>query len=137
MPKRIYLSRAYANHRKIINEEELLPILEKYGFERVFAEKLPFCEQVALFSQAELLLGMHGAGHAHLFWMPRGSLVVEVVSANHRPFLATFANLSYIFGNRHAYLVAPTAPESEKEVFAWANVVLPPQQLEAFLQRIL
>lgn len=135
--RRIYISRARAIQRKIANEKEILPILEKFGFECVSAEDIPFSEQVALFSQAEVLLGMHGAGHAHLFWMPAGSLVVEVVSAAHRPWVATYANLSYMFGHRHLYLPTSPTPESLMRESYRADVTLPPSELEAFLRRIL
>ncbi len=69
--------------------------------------------------------------------MPTGSWVVEIVSASHLPPLATYANLSRLFGQQHAYLLAPTAPQSQGDIFDRADVILPPQQLEAFLRLIL
>lgn len=60
--ERIYISRAGAQHRKILNEEAFCAFIEPYGFKRVLLEKLSFREQVELFHKAEYVIGPHGAG---------------------------------------------------------------------------
>jgi|GEM_PF-1812984 len=76
--RRLYISRAKARYRKVLNEEALWQLLEQHGFERVIAEELSPGEQIALFNQASVILGLHGAGFTNLLFMPRPGLVVEL-----------------------------------------------------------
>lgn len=66
--KRIYISRAGAKTRRILNEAELLPLLAKYNIEIVKAEKLSYAEQVQLFYTSELVMAPHGAGLTNLLF---------------------------------------------------------------------
>ncbi len=64
--KRLYISRSDAKTRRIANEAELLPILEKYGFEKVSLSGSSMLEQMQLFRNAEMIVAPHGAGLSHL-----------------------------------------------------------------------
>ena len=74
----IYISREGATRRRIANEEEILPVLERHGFERVMVERLSFAEQVKLLGSACMLVGNHGAGLTNMLWMSSGSRVLEL-----------------------------------------------------------
>ena len=43
------------------------------------AEDLPICEQVRRAHKADLLIGIHGAGLVHLWWMQKNSVLFELV----------------------------------------------------------
>ena len=45
----------------------------------VFAEDLPICTQIELAYRADILVGLHGAGLVHLWWMQQGSHVIELM----------------------------------------------------------
>lgn len=66
--RKIYISRNKAPKRKIVNEDEVLEVLTSHGFERVFAEDLSVKDQVQLFSEAEAIIGAHGAGMTNMIW---------------------------------------------------------------------
>ncbi len=66
--RRIYISRANAQTRRVLNESELLPVLAKYGFEVVRAEELSYQQQVQLFFEAEAIVAPHGAGLTNLLF---------------------------------------------------------------------
>ena len=55
--RRLYISRAGAAARRIANESDVLPLLERHGFERVLAERLSLSEQVRLVGSASILIG--------------------------------------------------------------------------------
>jgi hypothetical protein len=76
--RRLYISRAKARYRKVVNEEALWQLLQGHGFEKVIAEELGAGEQVALFNQASVILGLHGAGFTNLLFMPRPGLLIEL-----------------------------------------------------------
>ena len=76
--RRLFISRTLAPKRKISNEQELVPILRKYGFEIIHAENLTFKDQVVLFNTASVIAGLHGAGLTNMLFMPIGSRVIEI-----------------------------------------------------------
>jgi capsular polysaccharide biosynthesis protein len=76
--RRVWVSRARANKRKIANEEELRPILAANGFEVVNLEGRTFSEQVKLFRHTSIIAGLHGAGLTNMLFMPTGANVVEI-----------------------------------------------------------
>jgi predicted O-methyltransferase YrrM len=79
--KRILVSRADVVVRNLIGETELFDLLrDTFGFERISPGTLPFDEQIALFSQAEIVIGLHGAGLANIVFCKRGTLIIEISS---------------------------------------------------------
>jgi hypothetical protein len=58
----IYISRANALSRKVLNEEDVVCALERLGFSCYALEFLAYGDQVQLFSQASFVIGAHGAG---------------------------------------------------------------------------
>ncbi|WP_162426537.1 glycosyltransferase family 61 protein [Pontibacter pudoricolor] len=66
--KRIYISRAKAKTRRVLNEEQLLPWLASYGFESIRAEELSYQQQVQLFYNTEAVIAPHGAGLTNLLF---------------------------------------------------------------------
>ena len=78
--KRIYLSRAKASGRRVLNEAEIWPLLSDRGFSNVTLEDLSLIDQIALFSEAEAVVGPHGAGFTNLIWCAPDTKVVEFFS---------------------------------------------------------
>ena len=77
-PKRIFVSRKDSKLRQMINEDELVKILEKYGFETVLLSKYPLLEKIKLFHNAETIISSSGAGLTSLFFCKKNSNVVEI-----------------------------------------------------------
>ncbi|HEY9640117.1 MAG TPA: tetratricopeptide repeat protein [Coleofasciculaceae cyanobacterium] len=79
-PQRLYISRAQANHRRVLNEAAVLQHLMPLGFVPIALETLAFAEQVALFSQAEIVIAPHGGGLTNILFCRPGTTVIELVS---------------------------------------------------------
>ena len=77
-PRRIYVSRRQAAHRKILNEDQLMQSLRSLGFVAVALESLSLAEQYKLFATAEVVVAPHGAGLTNLIYAPAGCLLVEL-----------------------------------------------------------
>lgn len=75
--RKVYVSRRFSRRSPLL-EEDLEDFLKSIGFEVVFLERLTFIEQVEIFSQANLVVGVHGAGLANAVFMPEGSELVEL-----------------------------------------------------------
>jgi capsular polysaccharide biosynthesis protein len=83
--RKIYISRRNETLRRIVNEEEIYPLLLKNGYEIIEPQLLSFQEQVALFSDAAEVISIHGAALTNMVFMHPGTRVVELyreVTAN-------------------------------------------------------
>jgi len=76
--RRIYISRAKAQRRKLLNEKDIWPILEKLGFELVFMEELSFSAQIETMQQAEIVVAPHGAAITNVLFCQQGTHVLEI-----------------------------------------------------------
>lgn len=81
--RRIYVARGKGATRRILNEEDLVRLLQKHGFEIVFPEALSFLQQVSLFDAASIIVGAHGSGLSNLVFCREGAHVVELFSPNY------------------------------------------------------
>src|SRR5690606_29148055 len=70
--ERIYVSRTLARQRRVQNEDELVSLLERYGFAKYIPEQMPFEDQVRLFRDAKAVVAPHGAGLANLVFARPG-----------------------------------------------------------------
>lgn len=75
--EKVYISRANAPARKVLNEDAIVEVAEKYGFKKYTLEKMSYLEQVALFNQAKVILTPHGAGLSGLVYCEPGTQVLE------------------------------------------------------------
>lgn len=101
----IYVSRAKANKRQIINETGLVNTIEKLGYQVAFMEDLSFLRQIKLLQGTKVLLGAHGAGLTNMLFMPAGSVVVEIRKEgdSHNN---CFYSLASALGHRYYYAMA-------------------------------
>jgi hypothetical protein len=129
--RRIYISRAKASRRRLVNEERIWPLLRRVGFERVFMEDLSLAQQVRLMGQAEVVVGPHGAGLTNIVFCPEGTKVVEIadLSFPNPNLYATAAAM----GHRYWILSAETRGEGHPlERDMWID----PEQLEGTLAEL-
>jgi hypothetical protein len=79
-PRRLYLSRAKAATRRILNEDEFLSAIVPFGFERVFLEDYSFLDGVRLLRDAEAVVSPHGSNITNIVFCRPGTPVIEVFS---------------------------------------------------------
>ncbi|MBD2570976.1 tetratricopeptide repeat protein [Anabaena lutea] len=106
--KRIYITRKLAKSRRLLNEEEILNLLEDYGFETVILESMSVLEQAALFSQAEVIISPHGSGLTNLVFCQPGTQVIELFSPNY--VYHCYWWISNLVGLDYYYLTGETLP---------------------------
>jgi capsular polysaccharide biosynthesis protein len=112
--EKVYISRAKAKRRRIINEDQVLDYLLPLGYKPVYLEDLSFAEQISLFNNARYVIGLHGAGMTNIIWCESGSRVLEIFPSE--PWrdcywaLANHAGLDY-------YYWCPVSPD-ENEILS-------------------
>lgn len=62
----VYVARRRGTNRSILNDQEVINTLVELGFSIVYPENLSFPEQIALFSNAKIIVGPSGAGMANI-----------------------------------------------------------------------
>ena len=90
-----------ANFQRVLsNSGELIAGLKQAfpstNVTAVYMEKVPVCEQIRLAHNADVLMGVHGAGLVHLWWLQEDALLFELVpySQAGNPSFKTLARLS-------------------------------------------
>ena len=135
---RIFISRRNARFRRIVNEPEVADLLEARGFEVLALERLNAREQIARFAQAEVVIGMHGAGLANLVFAKPGTTVVELQSpAMDITRVQLYWNLSAVIGASYSQVVCASAPDQADVSVAWRNIVVDCQDLAKALELLL
>lgn len=123
----VYISRANARVRRVLNESEVISALTRRGFQCVQLEGMPLVQQIQLFQQAKTIVAPHGAGLANMVFAQPGATVIEIGTV-HRP-LPFFQRLSAVCGHQFAWFVASSQQLSEEE----AHMVVDVKQLESDL----
>jgi len=75
--QRVYVSRRHSK-RPLPNEIEIENLMRANGYEIVYLEAIPFDLQVAIFSQAEIICGAHGAGLYNIVWAKNCKKIIEI-----------------------------------------------------------
>jgi capsular polysaccharide biosynthesis protein len=81
--ERIYITRAKAKYRKILNEAEIIKVLRRLKFEVLEMESMPVTEQAATFSSAKVIVSPHGAGLTNIVFCNPKTKVIELFSPNY------------------------------------------------------
>lgn len=76
--KKVFVSRKDALYRIIENEDEVFALFEKIGFRRYNLSELSVIEQVALFDQAEIIIGAHSSAFFNWIFCKPATKVIEI-----------------------------------------------------------
>jgi hypothetical protein len=97
---KIFISRAKARHRRLINENELFEALEPYGFKKYFLEDLSIQAEIELFYDADYVVGVLGAGLTNIIF----SSQIKVLEIFNSEFCATdYYYLAKSLGHTYGY----------------------------------
>lgn len=94
--RRLYVSRADAARRRIVNEAALIAALEPLGFKTVVLSEHSIREQIGLFRHAEIVVAPHGMGLTHLMMGEKLGRVIELFHPWHGT--EAYAFLSRVIG---------------------------------------
>jgi hypothetical protein len=108
--RRLYVSRADADDRRVRNEGALISMLDDYGFERLVPSDHSFAEQVRRFANAEVVLGPHGAGLTNMIFAP-GTTLVELFGSYRNACFFALAR-----GMGHGYVSVTCRPSGDDMV---------------------
>ncbi|MES2648300.1 MAG: glycosyltransferase family 61 protein [Bacteroidota bacterium] len=76
--KRIFISRNNAGVRNLLNEEGVMAVLRSYGFVCICNEDYSWLEQVAIMTQVDWVMGVHGSNLSNIVFMKPGTSLIEL-----------------------------------------------------------
>ncbi|WP_145344330.1 glycosyltransferase family 61 protein [Rosistilla ulvae] len=80
--RRLYVSRRLARNRSLGNDAEVAALLARHGFESHCLEQYTLEEQVRLFRDAAIVVGLHGAGLTNILLSARPIDLIEIKPSN-------------------------------------------------------
>ncbi|GAB3572133.1 hypothetical protein GCM10027578_31720 [Spirosoma luteolum] len=99
--ERIYISRA--GRRRVLNEDALVTMLDRYKFRVIEDKPRTLAEQLTIYNRASFVMGPHGASFSNLIWCEPGTHLFELFSPNYTPdFFAYLAELMGLHYSAHA-----------------------------------
>jgi capsular polysaccharide biosynthesis protein/glycosyltransferase involved in cell wall biosynthesis len=78
--RRIYIPRPRGGWRCVLNDEEVVEYLRGEGFDILEPQRLTLPEQIRYFSQASLIVSLHGSGLTNVLFAPQAA-VLELFGA--------------------------------------------------------
>lgn len=81
--EKVYISRGDTRRRPVANEKVLEAALVSRGFAIVSNSSLSLSEQIAMYSNADVVVAPHGAGSTNTLFMRHGAYFLELQQASH------------------------------------------------------
>lgn len=137
--RRLYISRENCIGRKVVNEPELLATLAPLGFEKILPETMSVAEQIAAFSQADIIVGPQGASFTNAFFCRPKTHIIEFmaptffITATEK--ISSYLNLNYhrIMGTSQRN---PNYINSEWYWHGLDNIVVDPEDIIRVIRTI-
>jgi capsular polysaccharide biosynthesis protein len=140
--RKIFVSRADAVGRNLINGSEVERALRDHGFEIVTLSGQSAQDQIELFNSASHVIGVHGGGLTNVLFSPPGTSVLEVLP----PLVATGAywTLCSQLGHSYSCLIADDPEYPRPDYSTWLhrpeydrrNIILPVESLIDAVERM-
>jgi capsular polysaccharide biosynthesis protein len=134
--ERIFISRKDSSLRRVINEDEVMEYLGKFGFKAYELSRLSMLEKVKLFNSAKVIISSSGAGLTCLWAGKPGSQVVEIFAEG---FVHThYMNLAYHAGIKYNNIICKSnKPATNVEAAQLEDVLVPMPELQKVVEKIL
>jgi hypothetical protein len=133
--KRIYVARGAAPRRKVLNEAAVEKLLAGYGFVSVNPAALSVAAQVALFAEAEIVAGPHGAGLTNAVFMAPGGAIIELT--HDQRVVWTYHEVAGAAGHAYACIVNDAVLKSADEDVLFADFSVDLEALDAAVKATL
>ena len=83
--------------RLMINGNEVKNFLINEGFESIILGNLHFRDQIKIFNNAEIIIGLHGAGFANICFCKPGTRIIEIKSTKTKQVIENLARTNDLF----------------------------------------
>ena len=131
LPTRVFLTRAKAASR-LYNEDEVFNEIKDWDFEKVAPEKLSFEDQMALFNNADFIIGGSGAAFSNVVFCHEGCKILCFRPIQSKEGTPLFKTIAYINGADFWHYRADTIEKSSVH----SNYYISPTRLKSILSEL-
>ena len=126
--KKIFIDRSESEnkHCQLINNDQIKKYLLKKGFKSIKVGKLDFLNQIALFNNAKIIIGPHGAAFTNLIFCKKKTKVIEIKPVG-RP--NNYKEISKAYNLIYKQIVTPLIKKNKNN----GDMFLKPQQLSKYI----
>jgi hypothetical protein len=130
---RVFITRGNSLKRKLINENELLPILISFGFKIIDNNLLTFKEQITWFSNASFVVGVHGSNLANILFCKPETKIIEIRHNRMKSYLSDCYYKMAVSNNMHYNVFFDDSSTTEKDPHLYVD----PKIFSEFLRQVL
>lgn len=110
--KFIYASRKGEKTRHIENEDELIVLLNKYGFEIIYPNDLSLIEQIQIYYNAKIVIAAHGGSFTNIAFAKEPYTVIEFLDKSYWYMDNCFAEICHYIGHKHIFIDAKSTEKN-------------------------
>ncbi|MHA7852714.1 glycosyltransferase family 61 protein [Roseovarius sp.] len=133
--KKLFLARGHS--RRSYNQEDLLKIAQRHGFEAFYPEKHSFREQVETFARAKCIVGPSGAAFANSIFCQKDTRLLSWLVSNYSGF-CSYSNIATAVGTQLRYMFVDADTEIKSTFDAYnATYNVDEAQFEQTLETML
>lgn len=139
---KVYITRKAPACRRVLNEQELFPFLEKEGFQIVDLDGLTVLDQVSLFHFAKFIISPHGAGLINMVYA-KDLKVIELLGNMDREddyyWYAAYYSLANVLGFKYGFLECDfvAVNQNEKHIKQIYDLKVDLESLETLYTKLL
>lgn len=130
--RRLYVSRRSSRWRRVLNENDIVESLAKWGFEVIDPGELTLAEQIEYAGNAEVIVGAFGAGMNLLIFAPSDATIIEFKA--HEIIMDINPALCHQIGQRYVPLAATAVTSGQDQLHF--DLVVAPKAVEVALDSI-
>lgn len=110
--RKLFITRTADVGRNVSNMDEIVPILRQFDFEIIDPAVLTIGQQIAVFSQARTIVGLHGAGLTNIVYRGNGPLRMLEIFPPYRVPLCFYA-IAKKYGFEYDYIIGSGTPSNK------------------------
>lgn len=100
--RKIFISRKSTTFKRVLNEEEILPLFRQAKYEIVYAEELSWIEQIEVFSSAKCIVGASGAALTNLLYCNPGTVLGCILPEKYNFYI--YSTIHHMIGGKALFL---------------------------------
>jgi capsular polysaccharide biosynthesis protein len=130
---KVYAARTDTRNRPLVNEPELIERLEQIGFISVTGSEHTLAEQIAIYEQADVIVGKDGSNLSNVIFGDQKTILVEILGEDF--FDPLYMRLANMRGMHYDHVLATTIRGSGREAESIVDVDLVVAAVERAMQR--